>query len=99
MTTPTPLAIPFWQSRVVQMLTVAIITQLLAALHFSNIAPEQIQAIAQWLLEGGAGVATLWAMHARVNMHNPQIVSTQAAATAINSASLQPPAPSAGSAS
>jgi hypothetical protein len=98
MTTPTPLAIPFWQSRVVQMLAVAFVTQALAALHFSNVAPDQIQAAVQWAFEGAAGLATLWAMHARVNMHNPQIVSTQAAATAINSAALKP-APSAGSAS
>lgn len=80
----TPTAIPWYQSHTIRALLVAVLSQVLVLFKpTQNLAP-QAQPLVDSLLEIITICAAGWAGHARVTKPLPDIVATQAAATAIN---------------
>lgn len=89
MNTPDPLppvAIPWWQSKIIRRLLLSILVQLIAITHSSKLfAGADLSALVDALLELAGILYAAWAMHARATKPQPVLVSTQAKADTANS--------------
>ena len=83
--------IPWWQSKILQGLLVAVVTQGLAHSGLAGvITTDQGVQIINWILEGVSGLAAGYAAHARITSPVPPIAGTKTAKAATDGATAAP---------
>lgn len=78
-------AIPWYQSKIIQRLAFSIVVQVLALLHVSNkLASADLALLIDDVLEAFGIIYAAWAVHARVAHPVPPVVSSQKKANIVN---------------